>query len=266
MTTNAAASHSSVQVAVANGIATLTLANPSRKNAITLEMADRIKSFCHEVDEDESIGAVIVDAQGDYFCSGADTRDLAASSASPASTDAVQRTSAVYETFVSIGSLPVPSVSVVVGGAVGAGLNLALATDVMLVTPDAVLDSGFAARRIHPGGGHFSLLGRNLNRQQSMALGVLGVPISGSEAVRLGLAWKASLESHIREDATRLLEQARIDPELTRRTKRSAHLELGPNAVSWSAAVELERGVQMWSLARKSESGWSTNPPRPSVN
>ncbi|TQC47776.1 enoyl-CoA hydratase [Rhodococcus sp. WS4] len=251
-----------VQVTVTDGIAHLTLDNPTRKNAISLGMAQLINEFCHRVEGDDSIGGVVIDARGDYFCSGADTRDLAASSADPASTEAVRRTSAVYDTFVRIGSLPVPTVSVVIGGAVGAGLNLALATDVMLVTPDTVLDSGFLARGIHPGGGHFSLLGRTLNRQQAMVHGVLGVPLSGTDAVRLGLAWKAFPEHTIRTEATALLDRVSRDPDLARRTKRSADLELGPTAASWPAAVELERGAQMWSLGRKSAGGWKNKPPR----
>ncbi|RZL85324.1 MAG: enoyl-CoA hydratase [Rhodococcus sp. (in: high G+C Gram-positive bacteria)] len=255
-----------VQVAVTDGVAHLTLDNPGRKNAISLGMARLIEEFCVRVEDDESIGGVVIDAVGDYFCSGADTRDLAASSSDPASTEALRRTSAVYDTFVRIGSLPVPTVSVVVGGAVGAGLNLALATDVLLVTPDAVLDSGFLARGIHPGGGHYSLLGRTLNRQQAMVLGVLGVPLSGTEAVRLGLAWNTYPDSTIRTEAAALLKLAARDPDLARRAKRSADLELGPHATTWPAAVELERGVQMWSLGRKSESGWKTHPPRPTVD
>src|SRR5262249_48325184 len=131
------------------GIARLTLSNPRRKNAITLEMAAGIEAFCDQVEADETIGAVLGHGAAGYFSSGADTRLLAASSADPASPAAVASVSAVYRSFTRIGSLPVPTVSLVEGGAVGAGMNLALATDVMLVTPDAMLDSGFLARGIH---------------------------------------------------------------------------------------------------------------------
>ncbi len=41
----------------------------------------------------------------------------------------------------------------------------------------------------------------------------------------------------------------------------SARLELGPPAVSWSSALEIERGVQMWSMARKGEGAWSSRGP-----
>jgi enoyl-CoA hydratase len=41
------------------------------------------------------------------------------------------------------------------------------------------------------------------------------------------------------------------DPELARASVRSMRLELGPPTVSWPAAVEMERSVQMWSLQRR---------------
>ncbi|MFC4007355.1 enoyl-CoA hydratase/isomerase family protein [Nonomuraea purpurea] len=74
---------------VHDGVARLTLNNPRRKNAITLEMAGLIEDFCARVHADDSIGAVLVDAAGGYFCSGADTRDLAAASDDPAAPESV---------------------------------------------------------------------------------------------------------------------------------------------------------------------------------
>ncbi|WP_433347359.1 enoyl-CoA hydratase-related protein [Microtetraspora malaysiensis] len=251
---------SPILVDVDGGIARLTLNNPRRKNAITQEMAGLMGAFCDRVHEDTSIGAVIVDAEGTYFCSGADTRDLASASDDPASPEAVARISAVYQAFVRVGQLPVPTVSLVAGGAVGAGLNLALATDLMIVTPDAVLDSGFLARGIHPGGGHLALLGRSVGYAQAVALAVLGTTLSGEEALRRGLAWAAVERESLLKAATELLGKAAADPELARRIKASATLEIGPPAVPWAAAVELERGVQMWSMGRKGRAGWDHKP------
>ncbi|MER5917139.1 enoyl-CoA hydratase/isomerase family protein [Streptomyces sp. NPDC001982] len=252
-------------VGVDAGIAHLTLNNPRRKNAITPDMAELIESFCDRVAADETIGAVVMDATGDYFCSGADTRDLGLSSANPASTEAIARTSALYSAFVRVGTLPVPTVAVVTGGAVGAGLNLVMAADVVLVTADAVLDSGFVARGIHPGGGHFSLLGRSLNRQHAMALGALGVPLSGEQAVHLGLAWKTCPSETIHAEAEALVRFAAGDPMLARRVKKSAALQLDSPRASWAAGIELERGVQIWSLGRKGEAGWQRKPSEPTA-
>lgn len=250
-----------VLTSVHDGVARLTLNNPRRKNAITLAMAADIERFCERVESDLSIGAVVVDANGSYFCSGADTRDLASSSADPASPEAVQRTSAVYGAFVRIGSLPVPTVAVVAGGAVGAGLNLAMAADIMVVTPDTVLDSGFSARSIHPGGGHISLLGRALGWSGAVALAACGQSLTGTEAVARGLAYTAAPPEEIPGVVDGLVRIPAADPELTRRIMTSARLELGPPAVSWASALEIERGVQMWSMSRKGKAAWSSRGP-----
>jgi enoyl-CoA hydratase len=254
-----------VNVRVEAGIAFLTLANPRRKNAITLAMTEQIAEFSARVESDPSIGVVIIDAEGGYFCSGADTRDLAASSDAPASTEALERTSAVYGAFVRIGNLPVPTIALIEGGAVGAGMNLALAADVVLVTPDAILDSGFLARRIHPGGGHLRLLGRSLGYQQAIAMAALGAALTGEQAVGLGLAWRALPADELLPTAIDMGQLAASDPLLVRKIKASARLELEDPGLSWPAAVEVERGMQMWSLGRKQSQGWDERPAAPKI-
>jgi enoyl-CoA hydratase len=242
------------------GVARVTLSNPRRRNAITLEMAADIEAFCDQVETDAGIGAVLVEGAGGYFCSGADTRILAASSADPASPAAVASTSALYRSFTRVGSLPVPTLSLVTGGAVGAGMNLALATDLLLVTPDAVLDSGFLARGIHPGGGHVALLGRRVGYQRAAAMALLGRALSGAEAVEQGLAYAAYDAAALLPAALELVALAVKDPELTRKVKQSLTLELGAGTVPWPAAVEIERGAQMWSMGRKGRAGWDRKP------
>jgi len=243
----------------------VTLSNPRRKNAITLEMGAALEAFCDEVATDEAIGAVLVTGSGGYFCSGADTRVLAASSADPASPGSVASISALYRSFIRVGSLPVPTLSLVDGGAVGAGMNLALATDVLLVAPDAILDSGFLARGIHPGGGHLTVLGRRAGYQQAAVMAMCGRPLSGAEAVERGLAYAAFPAAELLPAAMELVALAARDPQLTRKVKQSLALQLGTGPVPWQAAVEIERGAQMWSLARKGSAGWNGNPRKPAA-
>lgn len=250
----------SVLTSFHDGVGRLTLNNPRRKNAITLEMAEAIEQFCDRVTADDNIGAVVVDAAGSYFCSGADTRILAGASADPAAPKSVAQLSAVYRAFVRVGSLPVPTVGVVVGGAVGAGLNLALAVDLLITTPDAVLDSGFLARGIHPGGGHLTLLNRAMGRANTIALAACGQSLSGAEAVERGLAYAAAPIPEIPAMVDGLTGPAARDPELTRRVMASVRMELGPPAVTWDSAIEIERGTQMWSMARKGQN-WSSRGP-----
>ena len=64
----------------------------------------------------------------------------------------------IYRAFTRVGQMQVPTIAAVRGAAVGAGINLMLATDLRIVADDARLISGFLRIGLHPGGGHFGLL------------------------------------------------------------------------------------------------------------
>ena len=90
------------------------------------------------------------------------------------------------------------------GAAVGAGLNLALATDLRIVSRTARLLPGFAQIGIHPGGGHFTLLNRVAGREAAAALGLFGEEVDGDRAVALGLAWAAYDDGDVQDRALAL--------------------------------------------------------------
>ena len=137
------------------------------------------------------------------------------------------------------------------GGAVGAGLNLMLATDLRVVARDARVISGFLPIGLHPGGGHGALLGRMGAREAAAAMALFGEQIDGERAAALGLAWIAVDDHDVDETALALAARAGADPALARRTTASLRTVLGPPAIPWHAALELERASQMWSMRRK---------------
>jgi enoyl-CoA hydratase len=249
-------SSGSVELHVADGCAHLVLNNPTRRNAITKTMAEQLIRFCAEIDGRDDIGAVVVSGAGDYFCSGADVAELAAASADPTSDQALAQLSAVYRSFATLSRLSVPTITAVAGGVYGAGLNLALAGDVMLVTPDAVLASGFLRTGIHPGGGHLTLLSQRIGHQGAAAMALFSVPLTGEEAVRRGLAWQTCPIDELVPTALRLAAAPARDGVLARAIKHSLVLEREAGT-SVDAAIEVERGMQLWSLARKGPDGWS---------
>jgi enoyl-CoA hydratase len=104
---------------------------------------------------------------------------------------------------------------------------------------------------IHPGGGFFHLLGRCGGREAAAALGVFGEECSGREATRLGIAWRSVEDQEVEELATDMARQASRDPMLARETIATLRSELGPPAVGWESAQQMERGRQMWSVGRR---------------
>ena len=234
------------------GVATISLEAPARRNALTLEMATALVAACDEVDADPAVGAVVIRGEGGYFCAGGDRATLSEAGRDPASPQAWRGLGAVYRSFARVGELEPPTIAAVRGGAVGAGLNLAFATDLRVVARDATLLSGFLPIGLHPGGGHASLLGRTGAREAAAALTLFGERIDGTRTAELGMAWAAVEDAEVDGTAAALAARAAADPELARRTARSLRTELGPPALPWPAALDLERASQMWSMRRKS--------------
>jgi enoyl-CoA hydratase len=234
-----------------DGVAVLTLDAPERRNALTVAMADELVAACEELDADASVGAVVVRGAGGFFCAGGDRATLAEAGRDPAAPETYAGIGAVYRSFARVGEVEPPTIAAVRGGAVGAGLNLMLATDLRIVGREARIISGFLPIGLHPGGGHGALIGRTGARETAAALALFGERIDGVRAAELGLAWAAVDDEDVEGTALELAARAGADPELARRTAASLRTVLGPPALPWGAALELERASQMWSMRRK---------------
>jgi enoyl-CoA hydratase len=229
------------------GVAILTLAAPDRRNALTVAMARELAAACDALDADASVGAVVVAAEGKTFCAGGDRATLAAAGEDPAGDEAWEGLGDVYRAFTRVGELEAPTIAAVAGHAVGAGLNLALATDLRVVAEDVVITSGFIPIGLHPGGGHTALLGRTGAREAAAALALFGERIDGRRAVELGLAWRAVPAADVLGVALELARVPAADPALARRTARSLRTL---STASWPVALDAERSAQMWSMRR----------------
>ncbi len=233
------------------GTAILTLDAPDRRNALTRDMAGAMIDACDALDADATVGAVVVRGAGGYFCAGGDRPTLAAAGEDPAAPEQFTGMGEIYRAFHRVGELEMPTIAAIQGGAVGAGMNLAFATDLRIVARDATLMSGFIPIGLHPGGGHGVLLGRTGAREATSALALFGQRVDGERAAALGLAWEAVEAADVDARARELAAIPAADPELARRTARSLRTELGPPSLPWGAALEMERSAQMWSMRRK---------------
>jgi enoyl-CoA hydratase len=241
-----------IELEISDAIALVTLAAPQRRNALTVGMAQALTDVLRQVDASPEIGVVILRGAGGYFCAGGDLRTLAAAAQDPADDLAFRNMGAIYQMFVVLGAMSVPTIAAVRGGAVGAGLNLAIATDVRIVGRSAVLDSGFLRIGAHPGGGHFQLLESLVGRQMTAAMTLLGERIDGVTAERIGLALEAVDDDMVEARALELAGRVR-DPALTRLATESFRLQSHSNRISWPVALRAEQAVQMWSLRRAAD-------------
>ena len=239
-----------VRYEVTDGVALITLDAAERRNALSVEMSRALIDAARTAEGDDAVGAVVVTG-GAHFCAGAVRSVLADTGRDPVEDEAYRNLETVYAAFTTVGSIGVPTVAAVRGAAVGAGLNLALATDLRIVSRTARLLPGFAQIGIHPGGGHFTLIERVAGREAAAALGLFGDEIDGDRAVALGLAWAAYDDGDVLDRAVEVAGRVAKDPALARRMVASFRRETAPGGMPWDVAVELERSPQMWSLRRK---------------
>lgn len=241
---------SEIGYAVEDHVAVITLEAPERRNALSVPMAGELTEAALTAEADPSVGAVVVTG-GPHFCAGAARNVLAEAGVDPTEDGNYRNLGAVYEAFTRLGGIGLPTIAAVRGAAVGAGLNLALATDLRIVSRTARLLPGFAQIGIHPGGGHFTLLARVAGREAAAAMGLFGEEVDGARAVELGLAWAAYDDADVEGEAFALARRVARDPALARRLVASFRHQTAPGGLPWAAAVELERAPQMWSLRRK---------------
>lgn len=235
---------------VRDGVALVTLNAPERRNALSVEMSLELVDAAERAGADPDVGAVVITG-GQHFCAGAVRAVLADAGADPAQDEAYRNLETVYRAFTGVGEIAVPTIAAVRGAAVGAGLNLVLATDLRIVSTTARLLPGFAQIGIHPGGGHYTLLNRTAGREAAAAMGLFGAEINGSRAVELGMAWAAYDDAEVEQQALALAANVARNPALARRMAANFRRETAPGGVPWDVAVELERPAQMWSLRRK---------------
>jgi len=242
---------SEILLEIQDGVALITLNAPDRRNAFVPEMVAELLEVCDRVDDDQAVGAVVICGNGPSFCSGAHRNVLSEAGRDPARSDNFARLGETYQAFVRVGELKAPTIAAVRGHAVGAGVNLMLASDLRIVSESSRIMTGFMRIGLHPGGGHFSLLGRLAGREAAAALSLFGEEIDGRRAAEIGLAWIALPEAEVEPRAIEMAKKAAADPELARAAVRSMRIELGPPGIPWPAALEVEKAVQMWSLRRR---------------
>ncbi len=113
-----------------DGVRTLTLNRPHRKNAIDVELWHALAEALRAVDSDDSVRAVVLTGAGGAFCSGADI-------GTGENVHPRRKLQRLTDVALALHNVTVPTIAKVTGVAVGAGWNLALGCDLVVATPES---------------------------------------------------------------------------------------------------------------------------------
>ncbi|MBL8603113.1 MAG: enoyl-CoA hydratase/isomerase family protein [Myxococcales bacterium] len=180
-----------VKVTVEEGVATVLLSDLRRKNAMSPALGDALRDAVERLRGDLRVRAVVLSGEGDAFSAGGDLKMLEAlrEESREGSRDFML---GFYARYLSVLALEVPVVAAVQGAAIGAGLCVAMACDLLVVDEDAKLALNFVQLGLHPGMGATLLTPHRVGAQRAAELLLTGRRFNGREAVEMGMALEAT--------------------------------------------------------------------------
>ena len=189
--------------ALEEGVATITMNQPDRRNALSLEMAEEIREAVRSTAAREEARVLVLTGTGTAFCGGGDVKSMAEGATLPVH-ETRERILAYYRTALCVRDLEIPTIASLNGHAIGAGLTLALACDLRLAAQGAKMGATFVQIGLHPGMGTTYFLPRAVGLARACELVFTAKVIDAGEAERIGLINQAVPAEEL-EERTRAL-------------------------------------------------------------
>lgn len=164
------------------GVAVLRIDRPQARNALSERVRRHLVEHLAAFAVDPEVRVVVVTGSRDIFAAGADLTELAALTGA----DMMERREHAY--WDTIARFPKPMIAAVEGSALGAGCELAMHADIVVVGETARIGQPEVRVGIMPGGGGTQRLPRLVGKHRAMLMLLTGRPVSGREAFAMGLA------------------------------------------------------------------------------
>ncbi len=200
------ADNDSVITQLDSAVLTVTLNRPKLMNALDAAMLSALADTLDQAASDAVTGkvrALVLTGAGPGFCAGADLAAALGGGDEPVDLGALLRTG--FNPIVEkMRALPVPVISAVNGVAVGAGMSLAMAADIVLAAESARFCQVFARIGVIPDSGSTWFLPRLVGDMRARALSMLTDMISAEEAQRMGIVWAVVQDLELPDHAHRM--------------------------------------------------------------
>ncbi|MGW9064833.1 enoyl-CoA hydratase/isomerase family protein [Achromobacter animicus] len=181
MPENLAGPYRALDVTIADGVATILLANPP-VNALSTDMMNELSWVLDRISETPEVRAVVLSGQGKIFCAGADLKSRGETIKGPG--DLPQHSRRTRECFHAIRECAKPVVGAINGAALGAGLAIVASCDILIAASAAVVGLPEINVGLLGGGRHgMRLFGHSRLRRMMLT----GLRVDGDELYRLGI-------------------------------------------------------------------------------
>lgn len=177
-------------------VAILSLNRPDKRNALNLALWGELDAHIKDIRvAGDAIGAIILRANGPVFCAGNDLSERGVPAPEP---------NYQANIITRLATLPQPVIVAVQGGCFTGGLELALAGDIILATETANFADTHGKFALVPIWGMSQRLPRRVGQWKAREISFTGLPVSGAEAARIGLANRCVADDALDDEALRL--------------------------------------------------------------
>lgn len=188
-----------------DGVLTLTMNRPEARNALSGEMLDALADQLTRAEVAKDVRCVVLTGAGKGFCAGGDVKAMNDQDADAhpgnAPDEYIHRQRLIQRaTAGKLFQMPKPTLAVINGAAAGAGLALALACDLRVMSADAILMTAFSRVGLPGDFGGSYFMSQLIGVARARALYFLSHKISAERAVELGLSnWAYPPETLLEE-------------------------------------------------------------------
>jgi enoyl-CoA hydratase/carnithine racemase len=208
-----------------DGIATLTLDRPERKNALSVELRDRLADVLDALAAEAAVRVVVLTGAGDVFSAGFDLREFEAAVDDPAFGEQLWASSDRYHRTVL--DFPLPIVAAVNGPAIAGGFDLAVMCDLRVASETAT----FSHPEVTFGDVVYAPLHDLVGAAIARDLCFTGRKVDAAEALSLHLVTQVVASDELAGAASAVAQQiARVPRDLLLRTKAKALRRAGITA------------------------------------
>jgi len=194
----------SIKTATVNGVATIEIARPEKKNALTVAMYQSMTEALNAAREDVTVRAVLISGQPGIFTSGNDIEDFMSRPPGQGS-DALD--SPVFRFMRALLECDKPVVAAVTGAAIGIGTTMLLHCDLVYVADDARLAMPFVSLGLVPEFASSLLVPQLMGHRRAAEKLLLGDPFSAEQAVECGIANAVLPAGEVLNHARRIAER-----------------------------------------------------------
>ena len=206
-------------VETGQNIAKISLNIPEKRNALDLEARQELIDVFTRLRDDDEVKAIIFTGVGEHFCAGADISTMKQIGSTVSGRDRMKTGHRLIKSMV---EMEKPIIAQVDGFAAGAGVSLALASDLIVASDRAKFFFSFVKIGLAPDWGQYFLVPSRVGLARAKELFLNGEPVTAQRAEEIGLINKVVPPEQLAEEAWAWAERLAKGPSLSHALIKSA--------------------------------------------